>query len=90
MENNDDFPEIYTDTIPVKTKYKVFANNEVEIKRSYPDVIIGVKVNNLKSSNGNSDYGNPLLKNDITIKLSPTLLYDMNYEIKIYLMKYPE
>ena len=90
MDKKDDLPEIYNDIIHVKKTYEKFKNNDVEINKSYPDIIIGMKIHELKNYNGKCTYENPLLKKKLNMKFTPTLLCDMDYEIKVYLMKYPE
>ena len=90
LDEDDDLPEIYSDKIPVKKTYETLKNNDVEVNKSYSDIIVGFKIHELKEYNGKSTYDNPLLKNTINIKFTPTFLCDMDYEIKVYLMKYPE
>ena len=91
LEDCKDLPEVYSDKIPIKKVYKFSEEkHEYEYKKSYKDIIIGFKINSLKEKNGTPSYHNPLLKKEISIKFEPYFLCDMNYEIKVYLMKYPE
>ena len=90
LEDDEDLPEIYRDRISFKKTYEKFKSNDVEVKKKYNDIIIGLKIHSLKQFNGTPIFDNPLLKNEINIKFEPTLLCDMNYVIKVYLMKYPE
>ena len=90
LEDCKDLPEVYTDKILFKKGYKVFEKHEYEVNKSYKDIIIGMKVNSLKEKNGTPIFHNPLLKKEISIIFKPDLMCDMDYEIKVYLMKYPE
>lgn len=90
LEDCKDLPEVYTDKILFKKVYKVFEEHEYEVKKSYKDIIIGMKINSLKEKNGTPIFHNPLLKKEISILFKPDMLCDMDYEIKVYLMKYPE
>lgn len=92
LEEKEDLPEIYYDIISFKKKCS-FNDHEGEISKSYDDIIIGIKIHHLKSLNGTHSFDNPLLKKNIHVKFKATFLtffLDMDYEIKVYLMKNPE
>lgn len=90
FKEEEDLPEIYCDKISFKKEFQYFKKHEVEINKSYPDIIIGMKIHSLKSMNGTPVFENPILKNKIYIKFQPTPFCSMDYKIEVILMKYPK
>ena len=90
LDDDEDMPEIYSDVIPVEKKEAFLGYVEAEIKNSYKDIIVGLKINSLIENNGTPSYQNPLLKKEIYIKFKSNFRCPLKYEIKVYLMKYPE
>ena len=88
--DEEDLPEIYDDVIYLKKEKALFGSVEAEVQKSYKDIIIGLKINSAQEKNGTPIFKSPILKKEINIKFKSNFCCPLKYEIKVYLMKYPE
>ena len=82
---------IYSETKNVK-------GDDVEVDMSFPDIIVGWKINSKRHDGKNAKYSftEPILRKKIYIKFEQKSEYwglsksDLNYDLEIFLMKFPK
>jgi len=86
-------PKIYTCYYNLREYGKYFSRRKIKLIKEYKDIIVGWKIKDLWRDGTNGCWElkeNPILKKKIEIIFTSQLFRGEHFEVKIYLMKYPE
>ena len=93
INEKSDEPYIYCRKFKVNAEWEFLSRVKREINKSYYDIIVGWKIDNVLNDdiNGTWTLGNdPILTNDINCRFLSNFCRGLNYNISIYLMRRPE
>ena len=86
-------PHIYLETFEAKGDGLFFRKRTDAVTRSFADIIVGYHINSCWNDGTNGEWTisqNPLLQKSCDIKFTSQIFRGQRFDVKIYLMKYPD
>lgn len=86
-------PKVYIKYYEVKEVGEFLSRKTIKLKKCYKDIIVGWKIRSCWRDGTNGSWElkeNPILKKNIEIVFTSQLFRGEHFEIKLFLMKYPE
>lgn len=93
INEESDEPYIYCKKFKVRADWEFLSNVKREINKSYYDIIVGWKIDNILNDDINGTWTleyDPILTNDISCRFLSNFCRGLNYTISVYLMRRPE
>ena len=93
INEESDEPYIYFKKFEVRADWEFLSKVKREINKSYYDIIVGWKIDNILNDDINGTWileCDPILTNDINCRFLSNFCRGLKYNISVYLMRRPE